>query len=622
MKTKYISTLIALVAVAISLSSCTEALDVAPDGRVSLDDVFADNDKTGAYLNTCYANMPFGGLNYYYTSRGPVCWSDDAWDADELAVSWGFTAHFYNGKLSSSDNRLVTISEAREWNFWNRYWESIRSCTVFLTRIDQANVTEEINKKRWKAEAHVLRAFYYAELLKWYGCALPVEREPFDLSSFNFAETKRASYHEVVQFIVEDCNLALNTVELPWRITSMGERGRVTRALAAAIKSKMTLYAASTLYNDGNDYWQEAYAASKEALSKLTENGYALYDKVHVPSVYASPDAFLPDQYSALYNEYFTNASMQYSSDPIDKETIYQSRDDQGALWNLELAQGGYKVGTCPSQELVDAFETTDGQPVLNLSRPYADEKHTMPNYNTGNRLYDPNRPYENRDPRFYANIYYNGSRRKAYWTNAEVKGNYVRTIETYKNAPFLGIDTTNTQRHKTWTGYYIRKFLHPFCGEDYQVGAPAFKLYRLAEVYLNLAEAAAMVNRDAEAISAVNVIRQRVGMPDLPAGISHDQLVLRIKNERRVELALEGDRFFDVRRNTAPEGDLSATDKWVGAMEITKRTDGTLIYKRRPVRALARECYTNKFLKLPLWYVEANLMESLTGERWQNPGW
>ncbi|MDP4207147.1 MAG: RagB/SusD family nutrient uptake outer membrane protein, partial [Bacteroidota bacterium] len=338
---------------------------------------------------------------------------------------------------------------------------------------------------------------------------------------------------------------------------------------------------------------------------------------------YSSSDAFLPGNYAALYSEYFTNQSMQYEDNPIDKETIYQSRDDQGQLWDLELAENGYKVGTCPSQELVDAFETTDGQPILNLASPYADEKHTNPNYNTNNKVYDSNNPYENRDPRFYADIYFNGSQRKAYWKNADVKGNYARVIETYKKAPYLGIDTTNTLRQQTWTGYYNRKFLHPYCGDDYGVSAPCFKLFRFAEVYLNFAEAAAMTGKhDDEAIAAVNEVRKRVGMPEIPTGIEHSELILRIKNERRVELALEGHRFFDVRRWSKPNGDLSSTDKWVGAMEITKNADGTFSYLRRPVTPVERQCYTNKYLKLPLWYVEANLMESLTGERWQNPGW
>ncbi len=642
MKIKKIYIALSFVAIVFSLASCSDALNVAPDGRISLDQIFSDNDKVSAYLNTCYSNLPFGGIRYFFVTRGPVTWSDDAWDGDDIDVNWASASRLYNGDVSAAssktDPRNVILDQGgdREYDFWNRYWSSIRSCTLFLNRIGTATVKNESDRKRWAGEAHALRAFYYSELLKWFGCSLPIETKTFDLSSFDFSKTKKSSYHDVVEFITQDCDSALNTTDIPWRIISgnstQGEGGRVTKALAEAIKSRMTVFAASDLYNGGNNYWDEAYKVNLAARNSLKANGYELYHAVNVPSVYSSKDAYLPNKYAALYSEYFTNQDMQYTFDPIDKETIYQSRDGQGGLWNIDgLAQDGYKVGTCPSQELVDAFETTDGQPILNLQSPYKDEKHIQPNYNTSNTTYDPANPYANRDPRFYADIYYNGSKRKCWWAYDEVqgcienypgtKGNRVRTIATWNGEPMTGID--QTKRYATRTGYYIRKFLHPFCGDDYSVGAPCFKYYRLAEVTLNFAEAAAMTGaHDAEAIAAVNEIRDRVGMPPLPSNIGHEELIRRIKNERRVEFAMEGNRYFDVRRWTKPTGDLSATDKWVGAMDITRNADGTFTYNRRPVRAAERKCYTNKFLKVPLDASEANVMHSLTGEVWQNPGW
>jgi hypothetical protein len=84
----------------------------------------------------------------------------------------------------------------------------------------------------------------------------------------------------------------------------------------------------------------------------------------------------------------------------------------------------------------------------------------------------------------------------------------------------------------------------------------------------------------------------------------------------------MEENRFFDVRRWSTPTGDLSSTDKWITAMYITRNANGSFTYTRQPVRANPRECYTNQYLKLPLDLNEANLMQSLTGETWQNPGW
>jgi hypothetical protein len=277
----------------------------------------------------------------------------------------------------------------------------------------------------------------------------------------------------------------------------------------------------------------------------------------------------------------------------------------------------------------VDCFETTDGQPILNLAKPYNDEvTHLNPNFNTANTLYKEQDPYANRDPRFYASIYYNGSKRKAFWSFEESElsvenypagqGNRTRIIATWEGEPKTGINPNI--RSGTATGYYIRKFLHPNSGRDNQPQNEYHKEFRLGEIILNFAEAAAEANHLAEAKAAVDEIRARVGMPALPAGLSQADLILRIRNERRVELALEGFRYYDVRRWTSPDGNLEKTDRHITSVRITRNADGTYTYRRGPIKE--RECYTRKFLWVPVPMNEANIMQSLTGENWQNPGW
>lgn len=618
----------------VSLSCEKDVLDVAPDGKISVDDIFADSEKVAAYLNSIYSYIPAKGTRYYFWMRGPVVWSDEAWDTDAEAEPSLSSGRVYNGDASAASHPMRNLSlDAGNGFYWDRYWTAIRKATVFISRINNAQVDSENTRKRWKAEAHLLRAYYYSELLRWFGAPLPIEREPYDLSA-DFSEIEQESYYNIVQFILEDCNTALGIETLPWRITTPAEAGRVNKALAPAIKSRMILYAASPLYNDGQDHWEEAYQVNKIALEKLRGHGYELYDEVHFPQTYLSDVAFIgPDKnvHAALYNEYFTN-SMEYSANPVDKETIYQSYHGQGNIWNIDGigAQDGYKSGTCPSQELVDAYGTIDGKPVLDLQDPYLDEKHTQPNYNEDNTLYDPSNPYANRDPRFYASIYYNGSKRKALWNFAEVPesyenypapmGNRTRIISTYVGEPRTGIHPS--RRSATRTGYYERKFLHPNSGNDNPIPGANFKLFRLGEVILNFAEAAAMAGHIEEAITAVNKIRARAGMPPIPVGLSQEELVTRIKHERRVELAMEEHRYFDVRRWTSPGGDLSETDKWITAMEITRHPDGTYTYDRRPVRETPRKNYTSKWLRIPIPLDEANRLMSITGENWQRPGW
>ncbi len=623
--------------------SCSDVLNQAPDGKISLEEVFGDNDKTMYYLNTCYSGINAKGCLYFFWSRGPVNWCDDSWDADDLDVSWAASRRYYDGNASASDfpANYNAGDSGNESVSWARSFQRIRNCAVFLQNIPNAKVNSESDRSRWTAEAHILRAYYYSELLMWFGCSLPIIREPYTYDA-DFSKVERSSFHDVVEFIVEDCDAALACEELPWRITTDSEAMRMTKAVAWAIKSRMTLFAASPLYNDGNNYWEEAYSVNKAAVQALESNGYALYDKLNQAAVWGDEKAYLPTAASQYFNEYFCNSGA-YAADPADKETIYQLRD--GANLDLANVDGigailGYKTGTCPSQELVDAFETIDGQPVLDLAKPYLDEQHLKPNYNSSNTTYDKNNPYANRDPRFYATVYYNGSKRYCNWSTkadkksfenlGQGKGENVRIITTWDayedakgniiNSPEPLMGRSMTGRTPTRTGYFQRKFLHPNSGVEMRLNGARHKDYRLAEIYLNFAEAAMEAGHTDEAITYVNKVRARAGMPGLPAGLSGENLRQRIHNERRVEFALEGNRYFDVRRWHKPDEDLSATDRWITGAHITHMQDGTYKYERTILKE--RQCYTNKWLKMPIPLTEVNNMRAITGEDWQNPGW
>ena len=616
--------------ICLSLNACSDVLDQAPDGKISLEDVFADDENTAAYLNTCYTYIPSEGHRYFFYMRGPVDWSDEAWDTDAEAEPWITSGQLYSGNVSAGSHFNTQWDEAGNGNYWVRMWTAIRKCTVFLDNIDQANVQNEANRSRWKAEAHLLRAYYYMVLLKFFGCPLPIERTAYTYTD-DFSQTQRSSYYDVVQFIIEDCDAALASPDLPWRITTGAEAFRFTKAIAETIKSRMSIYAASPLYNEGENYWEQAYQVNKQSLENLLANGYQLYNTVNFATWNDNPDVFLPNDGAKLFNEYFCN-SMSYESNPTDKETIYQTNAGQDWINTEGIgAVMGYKSGSCPSQEIVDCFETSDGQPIVDLARPYIDEvTHLQPNFNPNNVLYDEQNPYENRDPRFYASIYYNGSQRKCYWVFDETsesvenypaqRGYRTRIIATWEGEPQTGRHPTT--RKATRTGYFLRKFLHPNSGQEVNTSGHAYaKVMRLGEVYLNLAEAAAEANHLTEAYNAVNTIRRRVGMPDLPAGLSKEQLILRIRNERRVELAFEAHRYFDVRRWHMPNENLEKTDRWITAAHITRNADGSYTYERGPV-SRERLSYQRKFLWFPIPLNDVNIMMALTGENWQNPGW
>jgi hypothetical protein len=274
---------------------------------------------------------------------------------------------------------------------------------------------------------------------------------------------------------------------------------------------------------------------------------------------------------------------------------------------------GTYKVGTCPTQELIDAFETEDGVPVLDPARPYLDENHLQPNYYSANSLYNPNDPYKHRDPRLYITALMNGDR--FIWNNG-----VVWTVESYTGGQFApSFDQTN--RSQSRTGYFHSKMVTPGASNTRQISNANWKFFRLGELLLDYAEAAAEANHLAEARAAVNEVRARSGMPELPS-LSQAELILRIHNERRVELAWEEQRYFDLRRWQRPDGDLSATCKWFTAMVITKNPDGSFTYNRQSISSTARGGWQNRDLLLPIPLNEVSRLEPVTGESWQNPGW
>ena len=604
--------------VILGLCSCQDVLDIAPDGRKSLDEMFQDDATVGAYLNSCYTNFPKYGLNNYFHTNYRISLSDDAWEgrgAQVLPIYSGVTT----STTSVLENELQTTGG---WDniggFWTNYWANVRRCNVFLSKIGTAKVTLESDRNRWTAEAKALRAFYNLELIKHYG-AMPIVTSPIGLD-YDYANLKRATFKECVDNVVKDCNEAIATPDLPWRISAANEKYRFTKAVAASIKSQAILFGASDLFNGGNDYWAEAEKVTKNSLDTCLMNGYQLYTTLRNPSLFQT-----------AYHELFCTVT-ETSDEPADKESILTTSYAGSNFWNVAglRMMGPAKCGIMPTQELVDAYcMKTTGQPILKLEQPYLDEKHLQPNYNPTSG-YDPNNPYKDRDPRFYATVYANGSSRKN-------KSGVLTTIETWYGGN-NGIDPSLLSA--TGTGYYPKKYDFPTNGVTGVVGVNvSYRAFRLAELYLNYAEAANENGHIADAIAAINVIRARVSMPSIDAsGLTKEQARLLIRNERRVEMAHEEVRYYDIRRWVKPSEDLSATARYVTAMWIIRKGTApnyTYEYKRCVAgdawnaatstwnnTGQERLCYSNKYLFNPIPIAEAKRLYGATGIQWQNPGW
>lgn len=518
-------------------------LDKAESGGLTLDEVFGDYAQAEKFLSNIYAQLPVDYTNKYTNA------SDDS----ESPHGTAGENQINNGVFSPASN---------PFNNWTATYQAIRSANIFLQNADRipvVNQNQSTGKPRMIGEATFLRAYFYAELFRRWG-GVPLITEPLDINQS--MQIPRNTAAEVVDFLIQECDKAADLLELEYPSIHLG---RATKGAALALKSRVLLHYASALHNPSNDpqLWQQAADAAKAVIDL---DFYALHN-----------------DYKALFH---TRTS---------REIIFQSTVNYTnfTLQTFVPSQGG-QVGITPLQNLVDMYEMTNGElPFLSENPGIAPTINPASGYN-------PERPYENRDPRFYMSILFNG----ATWRQ--------QPVYTYQGAPLDGI---GGGFNNTTTGYYLAKMVDQNSSRTptIQNGNYYWIYFRYAEILLNYAEALneALSAPNSEVYRAINEIRERPGvnMPRIPAELSKAQMRKRIRNERRIELAFEGQRYFDLKR-------------WrIGAqvvpnaygMHITRRDDGSFVYNRFLVE---NRVYPNHFDLFPIMQTEINRNNALE----QNP--
>lgn len=597
-----------------ALNSCKDALDLPDDGRISYESIWADRNRTMGYLNACYGNV---GVVTNESLEYSAYTSDAQSVQDNTATS--APMRWYTGIIGANNWILQ--------NIWSSMYNGIRYCNVFINELPNATAFAQPDEKEsWLAQAKCLRALYYYYLIRNYGPVV-LSTEPFAFDH-NFSADSRTPVWQIVQQILKDTEEALAAAGAEdVSATSIGFRwalgdnygNMMHRALAYAIRSRAILLAVSPLHEneEGNPYtWEDAAKITKEALDQCLTHGYELFKSLPlIPT----------DAYNAYDNYFLTSYDWNRTK---DKETIHGSFGV--SIWDaygLPTTDKQSSAGISPSQELVDCYETADGCAII---KQY-NENHLRPTF-TDEALasgYDDQNPYVNRDPRFYSTFYYNGALR--HWDDTE-------TVAIYDNAPEEeSCAIHETLQQYTRTGYYIRKYNKH--NSSYEKPADGqIRMIRLAELYLNFAEAANeaygptyVVASDVSgstamsAVDAVNIVRNRADMCDVRSQYTTDADTFRprIRNERRVEFAFEPIYFYDIRRwktlTNGPTEQFSETI--VTGMRATKNeVDGSFKYTRFVVSE--RLCNQEKYLLYPLPTNEVNKMFSLTGTNWQNPGY
>jgi len=432
---------------------------------------------------------------------------------------------------------------------WGRSYRSIRECNWALQNIDKVTMSAD-HKTRITAEIRFIRAYRYHDLIRNYGGVVLMGNDVYNLSD-NLQDPKlftRSSLQESMNYVLSELDAA--AAGLPQNNGSNWLNGRATKGAALALKSRLTLYAASPLYNTGT--WAAAATAAQAVIGL---NKYSLY--------------------SGGYGNLFTDAS------GANSETIFARLYTKNAgHTHLEIANGpnGYGGwgGNLPLQNLVDDYEMDNGKSITD-----------------GTSGYNAQNPYVNRDPRFYATIVYNGS---------TYRGATIETFTPGGKDSKDGPENWNTSK----TGYYLKKYMndaYPLQNPWGNAGFQPWYYIRYAEVLLNFAEASneasgadiVPAGSTLSARTAVNLVRARAGMPALPAGLTQTAMRDAIRYERRVELAFEEHRFYDVRRWKIAD---VTENKPAQGITITK-SGATLTYATKV--ALDGRAFATKHYWLPI---------------------
>jgi hypothetical protein len=601
-------------------------LNTKPLTQIQASDTWKDGGLAEAFVTDIYNGLGNGGFDEQQLSA----LSDEA-----VFVHPGRGINTINEGTLGPTN-LGWVSNTYEWG---AMYAKIRATNVSLENLKTATFTDTVLNNRLKGEAHFLRAYYYQQLVRYYG-AVPLVGHTYDLNQdYSLA---RSSFSDCVAFITADCDTAVSL------LTGKNlAKGRATSVSALALKSRILLYAASDLHDiptakgnstliagfanpellgyvsgDRTARWQAAKDAAWAAM-QAGGGGYKL--DLGAPVSAAEGQA----NYVSIAMGGGSNA---FGLDKLAAKELLFERDftsqlvsggpgTDGTSVGLDNGPNGYHnwAGNAPIQELVDDYEMMDGTK-FNWSNPAQAAA-----------------PYKNRDPRLSATILYDGAgwKPRDKITSNPDPVNQIQTgsYQVTGGALQAGLDTRQSPVENwngSWTGYYMRKFIDPdaaIVDNNTRQYIP-WPVLRYTEMVLNYIEANIALGQETEARNWLNKIRFRAGMPATTASGAALRDVYR--NERRVELAYEEHRYHDARRWMIAPATLGRKIQFINVIGNLKpgalspapyRHDETLYnYSYTPVvdNSLENRTWLDKMYFRPISRDEVNKNNKLV----QNPGY
>jgi hypothetical protein len=473
------------------------------------ENTFSDSARSIDFLTQIYSNIDFSFNPARFNGLAGL---ESACDEAEGPTANTLTT--YNQFATGSVSAYSISNDA-----WSISYSNIRAVNQFITHLSTIPYNSDL-KKRTKAEAIFLRAWYYSILLKHYGGVPLIGDSVYSVSSgFN---STRNTYEDCVNYILKECDGAIN--DLPSSYTG-GDFGRVTKAAAMSLKARVLLYAASPLFNGGA-------IAQAEPLKSITS--YPAADIARWKKAADAAKEVIDLSSFHLYEDNITKPGFgfyQVFQLRKNSEFIFQRMKDVSSsyhdlelLWRPPSRGGGSNTGGSPYHNLVDAFQMSNGKDITDVTSGFIADA-----------------PYNNRDPRMNYTIVCNGA--PMFFVNSNPKPVYT----------YVGEPTGDGLGQGTPTGYYVNKM----CNDDvvpnwFNTTQRCYPLIRYAEILLIYAEAINEFSGPSQEVyEAVESIRKRAGLNpySLTVGLSKSEMRSVIQHERQVEFAFEEQRFWDVRR-------------------------------------------------------------------------
>lgn len=551
-----------------------------PSGSdVTIDTIFGSKNYAERALARSYKGLPYGVM--YSWAEGEdklgVDLLESTTDLSHSFLGWGNEAEiYYNGKYDASTSH---VTYAQYSYTGDNGWKGIRNAYIFIENVDRVPDMTEKEKQVRKAEAKMVIAVHYTQLMRHFGGLPWVEKALYPGEDYN---RPRLTIEETVNNIVQLCDEA--ATDLPMTVSAEDD-GRFTKAAALGLKVRVLLFAASPLFNDDQPYLEGEASSAK--MTWYGNKDISRWQRV-VDACEEFNRANATGNYQILsrgdYRQDFQDAWYKRANGEvlISTRVRYTCPDIWDGNFYFMQSAGWYGSG-CPTLNYMDMFSMEDGTP-FNLD---------------WNNIPDGVDPFANRDPRLYETLVINGDRFQG------------RTAETFIG----GREQPTENATRARTGSVMRKFL---LEHDYAtlVGSVIHWPYlRLAEVYLSYAEALNEVGRTAEAYEWVEKVRSRVGLPPMTKNLSTEEFREMILRERAVEFGFEEIRWFDLIRWKRADD----FQKPLYGLKIRKNQDGSYEYEKWEINA--RYWRTNWS---PKWYLgafpvsEVNKGFGLV----QNPGW